>query len=81
MLALATEGVVVRLRRPRPARRPPKALWVAHRATCVFAPGCEPMATLVERVSERGVLGRIKAGIIARCVTCQPVLVERRDEP
>lgn len=74
--SLVTAGRVVRDRRPAPGERGPKAQWVIHRDDCQFAPGCTPLADLVEEISERGVLVRLRRGWIARCVTCRPTVVE-----
>lgn len=75
---LITEGRVVRCRHPEPGGRAPKALWVIHDAACVYAPGCDPLADLVARFGEAGVVHRVRLGRIARCVTCRPTIVESR---
>lgn len=71
---------VVRCRRPEPGVRAPKALWVIHTADCRFAPGCDPLADLVTRFGEGGVVHRVRKGLIARCATCRPTIVERITE-
>lgn len=79
-LVLVVDDRVVRCRRPEPGQRTPKARWVVHLPSCAYAPGCEPLSALVAKVGERGVLGRIRAGLIVRCVSCNPALVERIPE-
>jgi len=75
-MRLVTEGRVVR------ARHTGKARWVVHAAECPYAPGCVPLTDLVDCLTERGVIVRLRRGLIARCVTCRPILIDTtKDTP
>ena len=80
MARLLDEGRVVRRRPVVPGQPRPKALWVIHSEGCQFAPGCVPLARLVDEFGERGVLARIRAGLVARCATCNPLLLDRTEQ-
>lgn len=74
---LDVDGHVVRYRVPAERRRPPKARWVIHNADCEHAGGCPPLADLVAEFTEVGVMVRLQRRLIARCKTCQPMLLRR----
>ena len=76
---LVVEGRVFRERLPEPGKRPPKASWVVHAEGCRFANGCEPLGVLADSLTETGIMVRLRNGLIARCVTCRPTLIERID--
>lgn len=76
-LRVITRGHVVRHRVPVVGERVPKARWVVHRETCQFAPGCTPLRDLCDTEGQQWVLARLRAKVIARCVSCRPIVVER----
>lgn len=73
---LIVEDRVVRDRR-QPGQHCPKARWVIHDVRCEFAGGCTPLADLVEELGESGIIVRVQRDLIARCVACHPMIVER----
>lgn len=80
MPRLRTEGRVVRARATLPGVQRRRARWVVHTDECPYASGCVPLTDLVDCLTERGVLARIRLGLIARCTHCVPTLLDRTDD-